>query len=172
MVSVNPEIIERKIYLIRGHKVMLDEDLAILYQVETRILTRAIQRNLERFPSDFMFQLSDQEVISLRSQIGISKEGRGGRRYLPYVFTEQGVSMLSAVLKSPTAVAVSIEIIRAFIRMRNLLILNQELAQKLSTLERKYDYQFKVVFDAIREIMNPEVPPKKRQIGFGSNSKT
>ena len=172
MASINPEIIERKIYLIREHKVLLDEDLAILYQVETRILTRAIQRNLERFPSDFMFQLSEQEVISLRSQIGISKEGRGGRRYLPYVFTEQGVSMLSAVLKSPTAVAVSIEIVRTFIRMRNLLTLDQELAQKLSTLERKYDYQFKVVFDAIREIMNPEVPPKKRQIGFGTAIQT
>jgi hypothetical protein len=97
--------------------------------------------------------------------------GHGRRRYLPYVFTEQGISMLSAVLKSTTAVAVSIEIVRAFIRMRNLLVLNQELAQKLSTLERKYDYQFKVVFDAIREIMNPEVPPKKRQIGFGYDSK-
>ncbi len=172
MANIKPEVIERKIYLIRGHKVMLDEDLAILYQVETRILTRAVQRNLERFPDDFMFQLSEQEVVALRSQIGISKDGRGGRRYLPYVFTEQGVSMLSAVLRSATAVAVSIEIVRTFIRMRNLLIPNQDLAQKLSTLERKYDYQFKVVFDAIREIMNPVVPPKKRQIGFGSDSKT
>jgi hypothetical protein len=104
-----------------------------------------------------MFQLSEQEVVALRSQIGISKDGRGGRRYLPYVFTEQGVSMLSAVLRSATAVAVSIEIVRTFIRMRNLLIPNQDLAQKLSTLERKYDNQFKVVFDAIREIVNPVV---------------
>jgi hypothetical protein len=157
MANIKPEVIERKIYLIRGHKVMLDEDLAILYQVETRILTRAVQRNLERFPDDFMFQLSEQEVVALRSQIGISKDGRGGRRYLPYVFTEQGVSMLSAVLRSATAVAVSIEIVRTFIRIRNLLIPNQDLAQKLSTLERKYDNQFKVVFDAIREIVNPVV---------------
>lgn len=167
MPKISPSSIEDTIYLVRGHKVMLDEDLARLYQVETRILIRAVQRNLERFPEDFMFQLSNQEVIALRSQIGISKEGRGGRRTLPYAFTEQGVSMLSAILNSPRAISVSIEIVRTFIRLRNLLIANQELAQKFAALEKKYDYQFKVVFDAIREIMTPAIPGKKRRIGFG-----
>lgn len=172
MPNLSPEIIERKIYLVRGYKVMLDEDLAMLYQVETRILTRAVQRNLERFPNDFMFQLTEQEATALRSQIGISKKGRGGRRYYPFVFTEQGVSMLSAVLRSPTAISVSIEIVRTFIRLRNLLIENRDVAHKLAVLERKYDHQFKVVFDAIREIMTPTVPARKRRIGFGNESKT
>lgn len=172
MTKLTTSAIEQIIYLVRGHKVMLDEDLARLYEVETRILIRAVQRNLERFPEDFMFQLSYQEVTTLRSQIGISKEGRGGRRTLPYMFTEQGVSMLSAVLNSPRAISVSIEIVRTFIRLRNLLIANEELAQKLAALERKYDYQFKVVFDAIREIMTPAIPAKKRRIGFGDESKT
>lgn len=172
MSKISPNTIEQIIYLIRGHKVMLDEDLARLYEVETRILIRAVQRNLERFPEDFMFQLSSQEVTALRSQIGISKEGRGGRRTMPYVFTEQGVSMLSAVLNSARAVSVSIEIVRTFIRLRNMLIANQELSQKLAALERKYDYQFKVVFDAIREIMTPAIPAKKRRIGFGEDWKT
>lgn len=172
MTKLTTSAIEQIIYLVRGHKVMLDEDLARLYEVETRILIRAVQRNLERFPEDFMFQLSYQEVTTLRSQIGISKEGRGGRRTLPYVFTEQGVSMLSAVLNSPRAISVSIEIVRTFIRLRNLLIANEELVQKLAALERKYDYQFKVVFDAIREIMTPAIPAKKRRIDFGDESKT
>jgi hypothetical protein len=160
-------IVEQSIYLIRGHKVMLDEDLAKLYEVETGALVRAVQRNIERFPFDFMFQLTDDENLLLRCQIGISKKGRGGRRYLPYAFTEQGLAMLSGVLQSPRAVAVNVEIMRAFVRLRNLISSHEALADQLQKLERKYDHQFKVVFDAIREIMNPQLIPKKRRIGFG-----
>ena len=167
--ELNRRLVEQSIYLIRKHKVMLDEDLARLYGTETGALVRAVQRNRERFPEDFMFQLSEQEVSSLRCQIGISKPGRGGRRYLPYVFTEQGVAMLSGVLNSPRAIAVNIEIMRAFVRLRSLIESHAELAEKLSLLERRYDHQFKVVFDAIREIMNPAQPPKKRRIGFGND---
>lgn len=160
------QIVEQSIYLIRDQKVMLDEDLARLYGVETGALIRAVQRNIDRFPSDFMFQLSEQEVSFLRCQIGISKKGRGGRRYLPYAFTEQGLAMLSGVLNSTRAVAVNIEIMRAFVRLRSLISSHEQLAQELRVLEGKYDHQFKVVFDAIREIMNPAKPPKKRRLGF------
>jgi hypothetical protein len=146
------EVIERKIYLIRGQKVMLDNDLAKLYKVETRTLIQAVKRNTERFPLDFMFQLNNQEVISLRSQFVISKTGRGGRRYLPYVFTEQGVAMLSSVLNSDRAIEVNIQIMRAFVKLREMIASNKELAKRLDELESKYDEQFKVVFDAIREI--------------------
>ena len=140
-----------------------------MYGTETGALVRAVQRNRERFPDDFIFQLSDQEVSALRCQIGISKPGRSGRRYLPYVFTEQGIAMLSGVLNSPRAIAVNIEIMRAFVRLRSLIESHDELAEKLSQLESRYDHQFKVVFDAIREIMNPAQPPKKRRIGFGDD---
>jgi hypothetical protein len=159
------EVIERKIYLIRGQKVMLDNDLAKLYKVETRTLIQAVKRNTERFPLDFMFQLNNQEVISLRSQFVISKTGRGGRRYLPYVFTEQGVAMLSSVLNSNRAIEVNIQIMRAFVKLREMIASNKELAKRLDELESKYDEQFKVVFDAIRELMAP-AEPKKRKIGF------
>ena len=159
------EVIERKIYLIRGQKVMLDNDLAELYKVETRTLIQAVKRNTKRFPLDFMFQLNNQEVISLRSQIVISKTGRGGRRYLPYVFTEQGVAMLSSVLNSDRAIEVNIQIMRAFVKLREMIASHKELAKKLDELESKYDEQFKVVFDAIRELMTPSVP-KKSKIGF------
>jgi hypothetical protein len=159
------EVIERKIYLIRGQKVMLDNDLAKLYKVETRTLIQAVKRNTERFPLDFMFQLNNQEVISLRSQFVISKTGRGGRRYLPYVFTEQGVAMLSSVLNSDRAIEVNIQIMRAFVKLREMIASNKELAKRLDELESKYDEQFKVVFDAIRELMAP-AEPKKRKIGF------
>lgn len=166
------ESIRSKILFIRGQKVMLDEDLALLYEVETRILVRAVKRNEDRFPGDFMFRLEDREVIALRSQIGISKEGRGGRRYNPYAFTEQGVAMLSSVLRSKRAVKVNIEIVRTFVQLRTLLAENEELRLRLDDLERRYDKQFKVVFDAIREIM-PEKPlAKKRRIGFGASAKT
>jgi hypothetical protein len=167
--GMNRRLVEQSIYLIRKHKVMLDEDLAQLYGTETGALVRAVQRNRERFPLDFMFQLSEQEVSALRCQIGISKSGRGGRRYLPYVFTEQGIAMLSGVLNSPRAIAVNIEIMRAFVRLRSLIESHAELAEKLNHLEKRYDHQFRVVFDAIREIMNPEQPPKKRRIGFGND---
>jgi phage regulator Rha-like protein len=159
------EMIERKIYLIRGQKVMLDSDLAELYGVSTKVLIQAVKRNIKRFPSDFMFQLKNQEVINLRSQIVTSSLEHGGRRYLPYVFTEQGVAMLSSVLNSERAVEVNILIIRAFVKLREMIASNKELAKRLDELEKKYDAQFKVVFDAIRELMTPP-EPKKRKIGF------
>lgn len=164
------EMIERKIYLIRGHKVMFDRDLAELYEVPTRRLNEQVKRNISRFPSDFMFQLSHEEYENLRSQFAISSSGHGGRRYIPYVFTEQGVSMLSSVLNSERAVQVNIAIMRTFVKLRELLSTNKDLARKLSDLENKYDAQFKVVFDAIRQLMTPQVP-KKGQIGFRPPSK-
>ena len=161
------EIIEKKILLIRGEKVMLDADLAELYEAETFNLNKAVKRNIDRFPQDFMFQLTKEEADSLRFQIGMSKkEGRGGRRYLPYAFTEQGVAMLSSVLNSERAVKVNIEIMRAFVRLRQMLASNAELARKLDALEKKYDHQFKVVFDAIRQLMTPLDTKKKGKIGF------
>jgi len=156
--------IERHILLIRGEKVMLDADLAALYEVETRVLTQAVRRNIERFPADFMFQLSKEEFDHLRSQTVISSWG--GRRYPPYAFTEQGVAMLSSVLRSDRAVQVNVEIMRAFVRLRRMLASNKELEQKLSELEQKYDEQFKIVFDAIRQLMTPPDPKQKRPIGF------
>ena len=134
---------------------MLDADLAELYGVETRALLQAVSRNQKRFPEDFMFQMSKEEYELLRSQIVISKKGRGGRRYLPYAFTEQGVAMLSSVLRSERAVQVNIEIMRAFVRLRELVATHKELARKLEALEKRYDSQFRVVFDAIRELMRP-----------------
>jgi len=160
------ERIERAILLIRGKKVMLDADLASLYGVETRVLVQAVKRNLERFPADFMFQLSKEEVDFLRSQIVTLKRGRGQHtKYLPYAFTEQGVAMLSSVLRSPRAIQVNIEIMRAFVRLRQMLASHAELARKLDALEKKYDVQFKAVFDAIRQLMAPP-EPKKRRLGF------
>jgi hypothetical protein len=146
--------------------VLLDSDLAALYEVETKALTRAVRRNPRRFPADFMFQLAVQESASLRSQSGALKTGRGKhRKYAPYVFTEQGIAMLSSVLKSERAVRVNIEIMRAFIRLRQAASTHEDLARKLATLENKYDRQFKVVFDAISGLMEkPE--PKRRGIGF------
>jgi len=163
------EIIERKIYLIRGHKVMLDRDLAELYQVPTRRLNEQVKRNLTRFPADFMFQLSDEEAENLRSQFATSSTSHGGRRYLPYVFTEQGVAMLSSVLNSERAVQVNIAIMRTFVKLRQMLASNAELARKLAAMEKKYDSQFKMVFDAIRELMRPP-EPKKQKIGFQRNN--
>lgn len=158
--------IESLIYIIREERVMLDQDLAELYQVETKALVQAVQRNAKRFPRDFMFQLSFQEFTALRSQIVTSK-GRGGRRTAPYVFTEHGVAMLSSVLRSERAVEINIEIVRAFVKLRQLVVSNAELANRLNHLEQKYDSQFKVVFDAIRKLMSDttQVPPKRR-IGF------
>lgn len=164
-VRVTVEQIESSIYLIRGEKVMLDADLAQLYGVETKILNKAVKRNLDRFPEDFMFQLTAEESKNLRFQIGTSKKQRGGRRYLPYAFTEQGVAMLSGVLNSPRAVKVNIEIMRAFVRLRRLLATHTELSNKLLEMEKKYDEQFRVVFDAIRALMAPP-ETKKKKIGF------
>ncbi len=177
--------IERAILFIRGEKVILDADLAALYEVETRALVQAVKRNAERFPPDFMFQLSKEEVDILKSQIVISSSDSrlhkgepgilksqfvtsswgGRRRSLPYAFTEQGVAMLSSVLHSPRAIAVNIEIMRAFIRLRRMLASHADLARKLAALEKKYDAQFKVVFDAIRQLMTPP-DPKRHRIGF------
>jgi hypothetical protein len=158
------ERIERSILLIRGQKVMLSTDLAELYQVEPRVLVQSVKRNLARFPQDFMFQLTEEEYSNLKSQIVISSWG-GLRRARPYAFTEQGVAMLSSVLRSKRAVQVNIEIMRAFVRLRRILASHADLARKLEALEKKYDTQFKVVFDAIRELMRPP-EPKKRPIGF------
>ena len=162
----------RRIYLVRGHRVMLDSDLAALYEVETKALNRAVKRNAGRFPPDFAFRLTAQEAESLRFQFGTSKEGRGGRRYLPLVFTEQGVAMLSGVLTSERAVRANVAIMRAFVRLRRMVESQRGLARKLRELERKYDAQFRVVFDAIRELMtSPEEPEASRPvIGFKPDS--
>jgi hypothetical protein len=143
---------------------MLSTHLAELYQVEPRALVQAVKRNIKRFPIDFMFRLSAREFANLKSQVVISSWG-GIRRAAPYAFTEQGVAMLSSVLRSDRAIHVNIEIMRAFVRLRQMIASHAELARKLKALERKYDAQFKVVFDAIRELMMPP-EPKKRSIGF------
>jgi len=160
------ERIEQAILLIRGEKVILDAELAVLYGVETKVLVQAVKRHIHRFPQDFMFQLTKEEFDLLRSQVVTSSQW-GGRRYPPYAFTEQGVAMLSSVLNSPRAIQVNIEIMRAFIRLRRMLASHAELAKKLAALEKKYDVQFKAVFDAIRQLMAPPAP-KRRRIGFHS----
>ena len=166
---ISIEKIEKAIYLIRGEKVMLDRDLALLYGVETKILNKAVKRNFQRFPPDFMFQLTEDEAETLRFQIGTSNKRRGGRRYLPYVFTEQGVAMLSGLLNSERAVVVNIEIMRAFVKLRQLLASNTDLARRLDELESKYDKQFKIVFVAIRQLMAKPARDHK-EIGFRSQS--
>ncbi len=180
--------IEQKILLLRGEKVMLDSDLAELYGVETKVLNQAVQRNLERFPSDFMFHLSVEEMRlilksqaaassseigmksqqnyqNLKSQIVTSSLGHGGRRKRPYAFTEQGVAMLSSVLRSDRAIQVNLAIMRTFVQLRRILGSHADLARKLEALEKKYDVQFRVVFEAIRELMSEKKTPK-REIGF------
>ena len=163
LVAVPPERIEAGILLIRGQRVMLDSDLAELYGVESRAMLQAVSRNKERFPEDFAFRLSREEWRILRSQFVISSWG--GRRYPPYAFTEQGVAMLSSVLNSPRAVQVNIEIMRTFVRLRALMASHTELKARLDEMESKYDKQFRVVFDAIRELMAP-VPSPGRKLGF------
>ncbi|MGI8467678.1 MAG: ORF6N domain-containing protein [Pyrinomonadaceae bacterium] len=167
------DTIERKIYFVRERKVMLDSDLAALYGVPTKVFNQVAGRNLQRFPKDFRFQLNGEEFESLRSQFVTSKIGRGGRRYLPYVFTEQGVAMLSGVLNSERAVQVNIGIMRAFVNMRKLLSTNEEVSKKLADIENKlgaHDEHFKKVFTAIRLLMNP--PDKSdKQIGFIQEAK-
>ena len=170
MSSVAPsERIEKAILFVRGHKVLLDADLAKLYGVTTFNLNKAVKRNLDRFPEDFMFQLNFHEVRDLIFQIGISKtSGRGGRRHLPYAFTEQGVAMLSSVLKSKRAVLVNVEIMRAFVRLRQILSTNKALAEKFAELERRvegHDEHIRSLFEAIRQLMTPPEMPRRR-IGF------
>ncbi len=163
-----PEVIEKRILLIRGQKVMLDAHLAGLYGVSTKRLNEQVRRNLRRFPKDFMFRLTSDESEVLRSQFATLKKGRGGhRKYLPLVFTEQGVAMLSSALNSERAIKINIEIMRAFVRLREIIATHKDLAQKLEELDKKYDEQFKVVFQAIRQLMVPPAPPPKRRIGFG-----
>ena len=161
-------MIERRIYLIRGTKVMLDSDLADLYQVETKALNRAVRRNLDRFPEDFMFQLARVEADSLRCQTGTSNDGRGGRRYLPYVFTEHGVVMLSSVLNSERAVQMNVLIVRAFVKLREMLSTHKDLANKIEEIERQqqeHGRQLTAVYTMVRRLMEPP-RKKKRQIGF------
>jgi hypothetical protein len=162
---VRRERIERRVLRLRGHNVMLDEDLAALYRVDVKALNQAVKRNRDRFPSDFMFRLTARETASLRSQSVTSKTGRGGRRTTPYAFTEQGVAMLSSVLRSVVAIRVNIEIMRAFVRLRRVLESHGNLGNKLDALEEKYDEQFTVVFAAIRKLMMPPTSTRMR-IGF------
>jgi hypothetical protein len=164
--AVIPESrIARHIAFVRGHKVMLDQDLAVLYGVSTTRLNEQVRRNSERFPSDFMFQLTSEEAENLRSQFATSSWRHGGRRFLPLAFTEQGVAMLSGVLNSRRAVRVNVEIMRTFVKLRQILSSHTELAHRLEELEKKYDSQFRVVFDAIRALMSAE-PGQSPPVGF------
>jgi len=158
------ERVTRSILVVRRQKVLIDADLAALYVVPTKVLNQAVRRNRSRFPSDFMFQLTAEEAGRLRSQI-VTSNTRGGRRWRPYAFTEQGVAMLSSVLHSPRAVAVNVEIMRAFVELRRVLESTAGLSRRLDTLERRYDAQFKGVFDAIRQLMLPPTA-SRRKIGF------
>ena len=167
------EGIKEKIHLIRGQKVMLDSDLAEVYQVATRVLNQAVKRNLNRFPEDFMFQLTEDETETLRSQIVTSNKSRGGRRYLPYVFTEHGAVMLASVLNSPTAIEASIKVVRAFVNLRSILALHQDLADRIEKLEKvsnNHKQTFEVVYHLFGDIFND---PKflKRKIGFVEGGK-
>src|SRR5512146_1048959 len=161
---VPAERIEQSIHILRGHRVMLDTDLAELYGVEVKQLKRQVRRNRDRFPSDFLLELSHEEYRALRCQIGSLKRGEHAK-YRPFAFTEQGVAMLSSVLKSKRAIQVNIAIMRAFVQLREMIASNKGLARRLNELEKKYDAQFRVVFEAIRELME-EPEPKSRRIGF------
>ena len=159
------ERIEQAVLRIRGHNVMLDQDLATIYGVTTKRLNQQVNRNRNRFPEDFVFQLTAEEVRILRLQFATSNRGRGGRRTRPYAFTEHGAVMLASVLNTPIAVQASIHVVRAFIRLRQILATHKELARRLDALEKKYDEKFRVVFEAIRQLMAPSVP-KRLEIGF------
>lgn len=163
------EQIEHSIHLIRGQKVMLDADLAAIYQVTTKRLLEQLKRNLNRFPQDFAFQLDAEEFAHLRSQIATSKAGRGGRRYLPWVFTEHGALMLASVLSSGVAIEASVRVVRAFVRLRELMLANKELATNFNELERRMDKQDATIarlFDAIRQLLEPASPKTEREMGF------
>jgi len=161
--TVPVERIASKIYLIRKQKVMLDRDLAELYRVETRRLKEQVRRNIERFPDDFMFELTQQELKNLRSQFATSSWG--GTRYVPMAFTEQGVAMLSSVLNSKRAIKVNIQIMRTFTQLRQMLSTHEDLKKKIETMEKKYDQQFQIVFEAIKQLLETEAKPRKK-IGF------
>lgn len=162
-------IIEKMIYVIRDQKVMLDSDLAELYEVETRIINRNVQRNIKRFPSDFMFQLTEKEFEALRSQIGISKNTKGGRRYMPFVFTENGVAMLSSVLNSERAILINVSIMRIFTRLRSFLMLERDLTDRVTKLEQGTNQMFKVVFERLdnhEEMVTPKLPGNRKKVGL------
>ena len=161
---IKQEEIVGRIYFLRSEKVILDRDLASLYEVEVRTLNQSVKRNIKRFPNDFMFQLTQEEYASLRSQNVTLKRGQH-RKYFPYAFTEQGVAMLSGLLNSERAIKVNIEIMRAFVQLRKLIDSNKELAKKIEKLESKYDEQFKIVFEAIRQLIREDDKPKGK-IGF------
>ena len=162
---LSTEVIASKIYLIRGKKVMLDRDLAFLYGTETRILNQAVKRNIRRFPDDFMFQITEYEVKNWISQIVTSNKEKMGLRKRPLAFTEHGILMLSSVLNSKKAIQVNIQIMRTFTQLRRMLLTNQDLRRKVAEIEKKYDGQFKIVFDAIRQLLTPPEKPRRR-IGF------
>jgi hypothetical protein len=165
------EVIEKKILFINGQKVLLDSDLAALYGVTTKRLNEQVSRNLKRFPADFMYQLSQEEFESLRSHFATLNKGRGKhRKYTPYVFTEQGIAMLSSVLNSDRAIAVNIQIMRTFVKLREMMSSHKDLARKLSALEKKYDGQFQIVFEAIKQLIEVEEKPKKK-IGYVRESR-
>ena len=162
---VPTEQVSNLIHVVRGHRVIIDSDLARLYGVATKRVNEQVKRNQARFPDDFAFRLAADEWAGLRSQMATSNVGRGGSRYAPLVFTEHGAVMLASVLNSRIAVATSVQVVRAFVRLRSVLAANADLARKITAMEAKYDGQFRVVFEAIRELMEPPVPPRKR-IGF------
>jgi hypothetical protein len=169
MSNLKEKVIEKMIYVIRDQKVMLDKDLAELYEVETRIINRNVQRNIKRFPSDFMFQLNEEEYESLRSQFGISKKGKGGRRYMPYVFTEYGVAMLSSVLNSEKAILINVSIMRIFTRLRSFLMLEKDLSERVTKLEQGTNQMFKVVFERLdnyEEMVTPKLPGNRKKVGL------
>ena len=171
--AVSVQLIERRIYLIRGQKVMIDVDLAELYGVQTKRLNERVRRNSKRFPKDFMFQLTKSEAENLRSQFATSRSGHGGRRTLPYVFTEQGVAMLSTVLNSEQAIEINITIMRAFVKLRQMLESNEELNRKFAAVIRKlstHDKYFRVVFDELKKLTEQPIPPRKL-IGFKAGKK-
>ena len=162
-------IIEKMIYVIREQKVMLDSDLAELYGVETRVLNQSVQRNPARFPKDFMFQLTEEEHDSLRSQFVISKKGKGGRRYMPYVFTENGVAMLSSVLNSEKAILINVSIMRIFTRLRSFLMLEKDLSDRVTKLEQGTNQMFKVVFECLdnyEEMVTPRLQGNRKKVGL------
>ncbi len=167
-VPVAVEEVATRIFLVRGRRVMVDADLATLYGVRPKRLNEQVKRNQARFPEDFSFQLTDEEVDALRSQFATSRSGHGGRRYRPYVFTEHGAVMLAAVLNSPIAIEASVQVVRAFVSLRAMVAMHAELAQKLDALEGKFDHQFRIVFDAIRQLMAPPSKSGASRIGFRS----
>lgn len=169
MSKLKETVIEKMIYVIRDQKVMLDSDLAELYEVETRIINRNVQRNIKRFPPDFMFQLTEKEYENLRSQIGISKSSKGGRRYMPYVFTENGVAMLSSVLNSEKAILINVSIMRIFTRLRSFLMLEKDLSERVTKLEQGTNQMFKVVFERLdnyEELVTPRLPNNRKKVGL------